>query len=43
MRSAQDEQLTVVTLELAEDDARQLAAADEGTVRIVVVHGGGER
>ena len=43
VRSAQDEQLTVVTLELAEDDARQLAAADEGTVRIVVVHGGGER
>ncbi|WP_405657772.1 SAF domain-containing protein [Streptomyces sp. NBC_00079] len=38
-----DDQMTVVTLQLAETDAQRLAAAEEGTVRIVVVHGGGGR
>ncbi|MEU5001543.1 hypothetical protein [Streptomyces sp. NPDC021622] len=35
-----DDQLTVVTLTLDEDDARRLAAAPEGAIRVVVVHGG---
>lgn len=43
VRAFRDDQMTVVTLQLAESDARELAAAPEGTVRIVVVHGGGGR
>lgn len=40
VRAFRDDQMTVVTLQLAEGDAQRLVAAPEGTVRIVVVHGG---
>ncbi|WP_282794102.1 SAF domain-containing protein [Streptomyces sp. CC224B] len=40
VRGHKDDQVTVVTLQLAEADARRLAAAPEGTLRLVVVRGG---
>jgi Flp pilus assembly protein CpaB len=43
VQAFRDDQVTVVTLQLAEADAQRVAAAGEGTVRIVVVHGGGGR
>ncbi|WP_158857440.1 SAF domain-containing protein [Streptomyces sp. NRRL B-1347] len=43
VRIDNDDQLTVVTLELGEDQARELAAAQEGTLRVVMVRGGGGR
>ncbi|MGW8375392.1 SAF domain-containing protein [Streptomyces sp. ODS28] len=35
-----DEQLTAVTLQLADADAEELAAAPDGALRLVIVHGG---
>ncbi|MCI3928833.1 SAF domain-containing protein [Streptomyces sp. AN091965] len=43
VRADNDDQVTVVTFELAEGQARELAAAQEGTLRVVIVRGGGER
>ncbi|MEV0318130.1 hypothetical protein ACIBKX_07690 [Streptomyces sp. NPDC050658] len=43
VEGGQDGQLIVVTLMLAEADARQLAAAPEGGLRIVMVRGGDPR
>ncbi|MEU5437700.1 SAF domain-containing protein [Streptomyces sp. NPDC020719] len=40
IRSVRDDRTTVVTLQLGEGDARGLAAAAEGRIRLVVVHGG---
>ncbi|MFD5696490.1 SAF domain-containing protein [Streptomyces lasiicapitis] len=43
VRTHKDDQMTVATLQLAEGDARRLAAAPEGALRVVVVRGGAER
>jgi hypothetical protein len=43
VRTNSTDQTTVVSLQLAEADARQLAAAPAGQISVVVVHGGGGR
>jgi len=42
VRSNSTDQTTVISLQMAPTDARQLAAAPTGQISVVVVHGGGQ-
>ncbi|MGP4083868.1 hypothetical protein [Streptomyces sp. KR55] len=42
VESRANEQTTVVSLQMDQGDARRLAAAPEGQISVVVVHGGGQ-
>jgi hypothetical protein len=42
VRSDSTDQTTVVSLQMAQEDARQLAAAPTGQITVVLVHGGGQ-
>lgn len=41
VHSSADDQVTAVSLQMARDDARRLAAAPTGQISVVMVHGGG--
>ncbi len=40
VRSDSTDQTTVISLQMAQEDARQLAAAPTGQITVVLVHGG---
>ena len=42
VRSDSTDQTTVISLQMTQEDARQLAAAPAGQIRVVMVHGGGQ-
>jgi len=42
VRSDSTDQTTVISLQMAQEDARQLAAAPTGQITVVLVHGGGQ-
>ncbi|WP_386337859.1 SAF domain-containing protein [Streptomyces xiangluensis] len=42
VRSDSTDQTTVISLQMAQEDARQLAAAPTGQISVVMVHGGGQ-
>ncbi|MFJ6901518.1 SAF domain-containing protein [Streptomyces hokutonensis] len=42
VRSDSTDQTTVISLQMAQEDARQLAAAPSGQISVVMVHGGGQ-
>jgi Flp pilus assembly protein CpaB len=41
-RNSSTDQTTVISLQMAQEDARQLAAAPTGQISVVMVHGGGQ-
>lgn len=42
VRSNSTDQTTVISLQMVQEDARQLAAAPTGQISVVMVHGGGQ-
>ncbi|MBK3564480.1 hypothetical protein [Streptomyces sp. MBT62] len=42
VRSDSTDQTTVISLQMAQEDARQLASAPTGQITVVLVHGGGQ-
>jgi hypothetical protein len=42
VQSDSTDQTTVISLQMAREDARELAAAPTGQISVVMVHGGGQ-